>query len=112
MLRGPGTGVPGEQPGAIDVTAAGQTVSLERPGMAVLIPGPGQPPILFQMWACGAAILANLLQPSADPLDQSANALPLTGTIGPDGRFALPLGVLPRFVPPSFPPSFPNQPQR
>lgn len=46
VLRGPGRRTDGlDKPGAIDVTAGGVTVTIDRPGYAVLVPGPNQPPI-------------------------------------------------------------------
>ncbi|MXO71564.1 FecR domain-containing protein [Alteraurantiacibacter buctensis] len=44
VLRGPGT-AGGLTPGLADVTAAGVTVRLDRPGMAAFIPRNGAPPI-------------------------------------------------------------------
>jgi len=45
VLRGPGHDNQGfDKPGAIDVTAGGVTVSVEHPGQAVIVWGPGQPP--------------------------------------------------------------------
>jgi hypothetical protein len=46
ILRGPGAGTQGRTiPGAISVTAAGKTVNVDRPMMAVFVPGPGRAPI-------------------------------------------------------------------
>lgn len=46
VLRGPGRRTDGlDKPGAIDVTAGGVTVTIDRPGYAVLVPGPNLPPI-------------------------------------------------------------------
>jgi hypothetical protein len=45
-LRGPGPRAQGlDKPGAIDVTSGGRTVTIDRPGYAVFVPGPGQPPL-------------------------------------------------------------------
>jgi FecR protein len=45
VLRGPGRHAQGfDKPGAIDVTAGGVTVSVEHPGQAIVIWGPGQSP--------------------------------------------------------------------
>ena len=45
VLNGPGKGSQGfDIPGAIDVTAGGTTVTIDHPGQAVIIWGPGQPP--------------------------------------------------------------------
>lgn len=45
VLNGPGHGSQGfDKPGAIDVTAGGVTVTIDHPGQAVIIWGPGQPP--------------------------------------------------------------------
>lgn len=46
VLRGPGGRTDGlDKPGGIDVTAGGVTMGVDRPGYAVLVPGPNQPPI-------------------------------------------------------------------
>jgi hypothetical protein len=45
VLNGPGHGAQGfDKPGAIDVTAGGETVTIDHPGQAVIIWGPGQKP--------------------------------------------------------------------
>jgi len=45
VLNGPGHGTQGfDKPGAIDVTSGGVTVTIDHPGQAVIIWGPGQPP--------------------------------------------------------------------
>ncbi|OYW23345.1 MAG: hypothetical protein B7Y98_00920 [Sphingomonas sp. 32-62-10] len=63
LLRGPGAAAQGgETPGAIDVVAGGVTVPVERPGYAVFVPGPNQPPIgPFLLSARGSAELNELL---------------------------------------------------
>jgi hypothetical protein len=46
ILRGPGRGAQGRvMPGVIDVTAAGRTVTIDRPMRAVYVPRPGAAPI-------------------------------------------------------------------
>ena len=46
VLRGPGKHAEGgEVPGLIDVAADGVSITLDEPGLAVFIPGPGQSPI-------------------------------------------------------------------
>ncbi len=67
VLRGPGAGVPGETPGAIDVTANGETVAVEHPGLAVYIPGPHQPPVgPFQLSDKGQLALDEMLRTTPD----------------------------------------------
>jgi len=62
LLRGPGVGARGETPGAIDVTAAGQTVAVETIGHAVFVAGPGAAPVgPFLLSDDGLARLAALL---------------------------------------------------
>ncbi len=62
LLRGPGAGARGESAGAIDVTANGTTVAVERSGYAVFVPGPGQAPVgPFLLSDEGLARLAALL---------------------------------------------------
>ena len=62
LLRGPGAGAQGEVPGAIDVTANGKTVPVERSGFALFVPGPDQAPIgPFLLSDEGLARLAALL---------------------------------------------------
>ena len=62
LLRGPGAGARGESAGAIDVTANGTTVAVERSGYAVFVPGPNQAPVgPFLLSDEGLARLATLL---------------------------------------------------
>ena len=80
LLRGPGAGAQGELPGAIDITANGKTVAVERGGYAVFIPGPNQDPIgPFLISDEGLARVATLLNDPrrrgsinlSDPLEQN-----------------------------------------
>ena len=49
VLRGPGLSSAGfDKPGVVDVTVAGTSVTLARPGAAALV-WPGQPPVLFSL---------------------------------------------------------------
>lgn len=68
VLRGPGIGTRGlDRPGRVFVSAAGQTVGLERPGFALLVPGPGQPPIgPLALSGRAFAALSELLRTSPD----------------------------------------------
>ena len=63
LLRGPGPAAQGgELPGAIDVAAGGTTVSVDRPGLALFVPGPDEAPIgPFPLSDWGSAFLASLL---------------------------------------------------
>lgn len=45
VLRGPGRNAQGVQRGAIDVTVGDAVIPLEDAGLALFVPGPGQPPI-------------------------------------------------------------------
>lgn len=66
VLRGPGPR--DRRPGAISVTAGGKTVDLDRPLLAVYVPGPGQPPIgPFTISLPGQATLNDLVLPRLDP---------------------------------------------
>lgn len=76
LLRGPGEGVPGEDPGAIDVTAAGTTVSLEEAGMAAFVPGEGQPPIVFRLTQRARNALLDLLRNPQHAMQQSEFPIP------------------------------------
>ena len=67
VLRGPGA-TPTEPGGAIDVTAFGETIPLDKPGMALFIPGPNQKPIgPFTLSDRGLLALHDLLRTSPDP---------------------------------------------
>lgn len=63
VLRGPGQQAQGgETPGAIDVSAGGSSVAIERAGLAVFVPGPNQAPIgPFMLSDAGLAALQALL---------------------------------------------------
>lgn len=77
VLRGPGPRTDGlDKPGAIDVTSGGKTITIDKPGYAVFIPGPGLPPIgPFLLSSAAFARLADLLRP------------PPSGPGGDDGPF-------------------------
>lgn len=80
VLRGPGAGIPGVTPGAIDVTANGVTVPVEQPGLALFIPGPDQPPIgPFALSDKGLLALHDLLRTTPD-------ARPGSGGVDPRGN--------------------------
>ncbi len=68
VLRGPGARTRGrDRPGRLFVTAAGQTVALDRPGFALLVPGPGQPPVgPFALSARAFARFSDLLRTAPD----------------------------------------------
>ena len=65
VLRGPGPNRQGRvAPGAIDVTAAGQTVALEQPLLAAYVPHAGAPPIgPFAISLPGLALLNQSILP-------------------------------------------------
>ena len=66
VLRGPGPR--DRRPGAISVTAGGRTIDLDRPLLALYVPGPNQPPIgPFTMSLSGQAILNDLVLPRLNP---------------------------------------------
>ena len=69
VLRGPGA-TPTEPGGAIDVTVNGEVVSLDRPGMALFIPGPNQKAIgPFSLSDRGLLALHDLLRTTPDARD-------------------------------------------
>ncbi len=69
VLRGPGA-TPTEPGGAIDVTAFGETIPLDKPGMALFIPGPNQKPIgPFNLSDPGLLALHDLLRTTPDSRD-------------------------------------------
>ncbi|MEO7814264.1 MAG: FecR domain-containing protein [Sphingomicrobium sp.] len=66
VLRGPGA-TPTEPGGAIEVTAFGGTIPLDKPGMALFIPGPDQKPIgPFDLSDKGLLALHDLLRTTPD----------------------------------------------
>ena len=70
VLRGPAatTTEPG---GAIDVTANGETIAVEKAGLAVFIPGPNQPPLgPFAISDAGLLALHDLLRTTPDSRDR------------------------------------------
>ena len=72
VLRGPGA-TPTEPGGAIDITAFGETIALDRPGMALFIPGPNQKPIgPFNLSDAGLLALHDLLRTTPDSRDEQA----------------------------------------
>lgn len=77
VLRGPGPRTDGlDKPGAIDITSDGKVITIDKPGYAVFIPGPGQAPIgPFLVSSAAFSRLAELLRP------------PPTGTGGDEGPF-------------------------
>lgn len=66
VLRGPGPRTDGlDKPGAIDITSGGATITIDKPGYAVFIPGPGQAPVgPFLVSSAAFAKLAELLRPN------------------------------------------------
>ncbi len=73
VLNGPGHGSQGfDKPGAIDVTSGGVTVTIDHPGQAVIIWGPGQPPYgPFDLSDGAFAELSFLLRTTPGEGDQS-----------------------------------------
>jgi hypothetical protein len=81
VLRGPGPAA-GALRGAIDVTAYGQTVAVDSPGLAVFVAGPEQPPSApFPLSNQGLLALHDLLRTTPDKgdgfaaIDPAANPL-------------------------------------
>ena len=69
VLRGPAATAT-EPGGAIDVTANGQTIAVDKPGMALFIPGPGQDPVgPFPLSDDGSLALHDLLRTTPDQRD-------------------------------------------
>ena len=66
ILRGPGPKTQGDaRPGMIDVTAGGQTVTLDSPELAVYVPRAGAAPIgPFRISSPGLQSLQTLMRPS------------------------------------------------
>ena len=75
VLRGPGPATQGDAaPGRIDVQVGERTIVLDRPGMAVYVPGPGAAPIQFQISQGGLRGLQGLLRTL--PAGAAAGAAP------------------------------------
>ena len=88
VLRGPGRNAQGVQRGAIDVTVGDAVIPLEEAGLALFIPGPGQPPIgPFFLSRRGTESLRDLLGLSPVPgRDRNLVRDPTTDqTFGCDG---------------------------
>jgi FecR-like protein len=68
VLRGPGQRTQGDTvPGIIDVTAGGQTVTLNDADLAVYVPRAGVPPIgPFRISSAGLQSLQNMLRPAPE----------------------------------------------
>ncbi|MFN7177024.1 MAG: FecR domain-containing protein [Thermaurantiacus sp.] len=111
VLRGPGLGTRGlDRPGRVFVVAAGQTVALDRSGFAILVPGPGQPPIgPFALSGRAFAALSELVRTSPDgPGDEGRWPIPSAAVIA-SAIESLPAGPgLTDLLPPSV--DFPSQP--
>lgn len=84
VLRGPGAGtLGGLTVGVADVTAAGKTVTLDRPAYAAYIPRPGAQPIgPFRLSAAGLSRLQDLTQPSVARASGGGNGLLGAALIG------------------------------
>ncbi len=80
VLRGPGQATQGdEKPGAIDVTTSTATVALERPGLALFVPGPNLTPIgPFMISDSGLEALHALLRTSPTKRRSAAGFEPET----------------------------------
>lgn len=84
VLRGPGPGTQGDtRPGAIDVFAGGRTVTLDRPGTAVFVPGAGVPPIgPFEVTPAGFQAMQLLLRTTPDMAAAAPQAMNQNGGTG------------------------------
>jgi hypothetical protein len=73
VLRGPGQATQGdEKPGAIDVTTGTTAIALDRPGLALFVPGPNQTPIgPFMLSDTGLDALHALLRTSPSKRGQA-----------------------------------------
>jgi hypothetical protein len=85
VLRGPGRNSHTfDKPGAIDVTAGGVTVSAEHAGQAIVIWGPGQPPVgPFTLSDNAFGKLSGFLRTTPDPGGPGTSAI--LGDVGPAG---------------------------
>lgn len=69
VLRGPAAS-PTEPGGAIDITANGEVIAIDQPGMALFIPGPNQKPIgPFALSDNGLLAIHDLLRTTPDTRD-------------------------------------------
>jgi hypothetical protein len=89
VLRGPGPRAQGDTgPGAIDVQVGSRVITLDRPGMALYVPGAGLPPIgPFQISPAGLQAMQTLLRttPGMAPavaLARGAGQIETTGGSG------------------------------
>lgn len=98
ILRGPGRGAQGRvQPGIIDITAAGRTVTIDRPMRAVYVPRPGAAPIgPFIISPEGLREVQALIFPSLAPRfgigPEPGGQAYYPGNTGPRSRPSYPLG--------------------
>jgi hypothetical protein len=94
VLRGPGRATQGDViPGAIDVSASGQTVTLDSPGLAVYVPRRGAAPIgPFRISTAGLLALQSLLRTSAEPGGGSGSSGGHNALLGVAGAAAIVAG--------------------
>lgn len=87
VLRGPGPRNQGSDAvGAIDVTAGGETVTLDSPLQAAYVPRAGARPITFEISSPGIALLNDMLIEPRDVLSDP-NAAPVFTPAQPDRRY-------------------------
>jgi hypothetical protein len=93
VLRGPGSDVQGNvDPGAVEVAAGGKTVNLDRPLMAVYVPGPGAEPVgPFTISAPGQARVNDLILPPIEALQREPGVDPYLQRRDEDRRRVIPV---------------------